>query len=381
MTHREGLFGITFWGANMVSFVTCMCSHLAANPQGSCQAVARIIVAMVLILGCTLIILSFVARVIYLLALAWGSGSSWLIIAPTLCTKVSLGVMRTVWYASEKYEISNSNFLAVLSFVVSSTVSLSIRRVFLSTFGQDLLSIFLMTLALAITEFLTRIVASLFLVVTTARSMQRATINRETLGSILATHQGVQTRLNSYRDYLYIDHFSEIFVSVTIFTQYVSQPVWSQYLVWLPISDWNDRYGHAVATLLFHLCLEGILNYWVMRWYAYTLNMDFSLRSLRRFSFYTWVAIGGYMMTQSVSFWLKCGTCAHPYECLLFVECLRTGDVAILSPRYKEPVNACTTHFEYDSNVAAQVRNLSRVDEGLLGCNRSDVDCHYGYGY
>jgi len=261
--------------------------------------------------------------------------------------------------------------ISIVSFYLTTTVSLSTRKRLLLVADGNLGLVFVNSLATSVFECLARALGANAQFARVSRVFRKSAPNASTLDELVTTHLKISRLTDLWYGYLWMDQLSEISVVMIIAIQDASQPVWTQSRTWDSMSNYTNRHAEIFPRLAIQLGVEICVDWFIMKISSLLIPLDFA-GAVRRIALKTkMVFCFGIVMWMSVAFWPKCLSCENPQECLLFTECLRDG-IVILKGQ-----NACRSTVTYDREFVAGLMNVTGVatlDD--LGCSRAHVACY-----
>jgi len=163
---------------------------------------------------------------------------------------------------------------------------------------------------------------------------------------------------------------------INIAAQNLAMSVWPQRFRWLTLDEYQQRAGAILAAVAIQLVIEIGMDWRVLRLCQRLVPVDVrramrTLASAKNIG--TVMLCFGWMTTHSITFWPKCQSCARPYDCLLYMQCMTKGVV-----RDEKDRNMCRYSYSdkdwsrVDKNIVLLDANISRWE---LGCDRGDIKC------
>lgn len=136
---------------------------------------------------------------------------------------------------------------------------------------------------------------------------------------------------------LFSDQLADAFGVVGVTTQVLCSP---SYVSWEALDGMKWTYGNTIASCVIQLgvqlCMRWLLVVWLHKSRSMADEREGSeLMLYRRAWQRLWGSWGyfifcfGVMLHFSMTFWPKCSLCSMPKTCLLYLECLRDGEVTI----------------------------------------------------
>lgn len=303
---------------------------------------------------------------------------SWLnlVMMPAMC-KVLLVLLR----AATVHEYSLPMFVVgFISVFATSFVSLFVRRQALDASAHDLASVLRLHLILAAVEFASRAVVYWAFVYKTAIDLVR--MNTLTLSAprgIFDVSKKVERRVFVTMLAFWLDQATEIAVIIIISMQELAMPLWSQYNHWVSRERFMIRYTPVVLSLLIQLALEFSVDYVTWRlFFRYLIPRSYIPSFFRKvFTRRMLVCCVGIALQHSLAFWPHCNTCEGPFKCIMYLECLRSGNLDVNGD------NICTRYPRNTTNIEHILLDASNTHSNVtiedLACHRSDVSCHLGW--